>query len=292
MTSINKQDFYGLLRQHGWTPDRVEGTKQIFQHKDGRRYRAPLLTREFDTGIAKDILEGMRIVQPNGQKNASDVITAARAGATKLKRGGNKVALGGAAVGTFGARLFEARVKAGIGQAVLAKEVGGNQTQISTWERGIVTPFAPDGHISFKSSVPIIARIAQRFGFMDILEKTGPAPALTPKQAKEAAAGAPKPVEIPEPIVALKDEPQSELAVELAKLRERHPDERDFARLLKASDIMQWIIDMETRVRNAELAVAKYERADIGALRRKAAAVDTIKAKMAELAKQMAELEA
>lgn len=297
MTAISKQELVHILKKHGWHPIRQEGSHQIYRHETTGKQERVALGAGYDMGGGglKELLERFGIV-PNGRSlSVAEGLEVAK----KKQRGGDHgKGGGGAAPGTFGARLFEARVAKGWSQSELVKRIGLGLTQVtvSGWERGNSSPFSSTGEVQFAKQRPRVAALALVFGWTDILAKTGPAPTaasrergkfeITPVRELSNQIGK----EIDREYLSSQE---TDLERELDAIRRKHSDEKAFAKFLLKSlsltDIMQWMIDQSNQLRRVTAERDKLLREDTREMRRKAARFDAIRQDAENLLQKMRE---
>jgi transcriptional regulator with XRE-family HTH domain/predicted RNA binding protein YcfA (HicA-like mRNA interferase family) len=242
-----------LLNQHGWKQLRQEGSHTIWE-RNGRHERIAVgHGHSMGGGGLKEILKRFEIDMetlveaPKVRNRAKSLISVGNLPGVKSIP----------EEGTFGRRLFDARVAKGMSQAQLSTTLNVSQGNLSAWERNKVNPF----HRQFKTSKEALARMAAFFGWEDLYSKPV------------------KPVEKHTNGATMTEEKKEEKTEE--KKEESLPiatkGEQALSRALLANDIYFWAIGMENKVRKLENELKKYENENLVALREKATKYDEMK---------------
>lgn len=271
---MNAHDFRRLLKEGGWVFLRQSGTSHEIWRKENPdgTWRNERWT---PGGIDHNEVSGGLLTELLRRFGLEAIYRGEESPQLKPHRftEGSKVAR----EGTFGRRLYDAAKAAGMTQtsiaALVAEELKGAitknavQVSLSSWMRGDTSPFKPDTFElkakknklgELPATGPIIGVLAQLFGWNDLMQyriiKSASQQLVeveTEPEHYETVVTEVHPIPESLPMSKIEAlEPEEEKVAALAPKTTK--DEKAFVAILKTSDVMQFLIDQDTKIRKLE----------------------------------------
>lgn len=278
---MNAHDFRALLRKDGWQWLRTKGSHEMWRKGQRvERWTPGGLGpghNEISGGLLKELVRRFNL-------------EAVMSGAESPQPRGHRFIQGEkkAEPGTFGRRLLEARTAAGMSQMSLAKLIAEEtkvkpqtiQISLSSWERGDSSPFK-HGTTELKiktnrngetpASAVIIGTIAELFGFNDltqyrVIKSATQQLSVVESEPEHFETVVTEVQKIPESrpmsvVEALEEEHERPIEIVVpAELPKPSSDQKAFVKLIKTSDVMQFLIDQDNEIRKLHKEINDLKR--------------------------------